>query len=177
MYVDSEVQPKTLPCRHIPISLKDKVKVELDTLAQQGVIVPIEEPTPWVSQMAVVKKPNGKLRICINPQPLNEALQREHYKMPTLDDVLPSLHNAKVFSKLDVKEAFWHIRLDEDSSRMTTMITLFGRYRWQRLPFGLKVSSEVFQKRLTDALCDLEGVVCVADDIIVVGVGETKEKA
>ena len=175
--MDSEVQPKTLPCRRIPISLKDKVKVELDTLVQRGIIVPIEEPTPWVSQMAVVKKPNGKLLICIDPQPLNEALQREHYKMPTLDDVLPSLHNAKVFSKLDVKEAFWHIRLDEDSSRMTTMITPFGRYRWQRLPFGLKVSSEVFQKRLTDALCDLEGVVCVADDIIVVGVGETKEKA
>ena len=71
---------------------------------------------------------------------------------------------------MDVKEAFWHIRLDEESSRMTTMITPFGRYRWQRLPFGLKV-------RLTDALCDLEGVVCVADDIVVVGVGETKEKA
>ena len=57
----------------------------------------------------------------------------------------------------------------EGSNRMMTMITPFGRYRWQRLPFGLKVSSEVFQKRLTDALCDLEGVVCVADAITVVG--------
>ena len=60
--------------------------------------------------MAVVKK-RIKMRICIAPQPLNEALLRKHYKMPTLDDVLPHLHNAKIHSKLDVKEAFWHVNL------------------------------------------------------------------
>ena len=96
--------------------------------------------------------------------------------MPTLEDVLPKLHKAKVFTKLDVKEAFWHIKLDAQSRELTTMITPFGRYRWARLPFGLKVSSEVFQKRLKDALCDLQGVTCVADDIIVIGCGDTREK-
>ena len=69
------------------------------------------------------------------PQPLNAVLMHEHFKMPTLDDVLPSLHNARVFTKLDVKEAFWHVRLDEQSSLLTTMITPFGRFRWARLPF------------------------------------------
>ena len=61
------------------------------------------EPTEWVSQMAVVHKPNGKLRICIDPQPLNAALKREYYRLPVLDAVLPKLKNAKVFSKLDVR--------------------------------------------------------------------------
>ena len=88
--------------------------------------------------MAVVRKPSGKLRICIDPQSLNEALKREHYKLPTLEDVLPTLSNAKVFSKFNV-EAFWHITLDDESSFLTTMATPFGRYRWLRLPFGLKV--------------------------------------
>lgn len=92
--------------------------------------------------------------------------------MPTLEDVLPLLNNAKVFTKLDVKEAFWHVRLDEESSFLTTMITPFGRYRWARLPFGLTVSSEFFQKKLNDALSGLIG-----DDIVVVGRGETKELA
>ncbi|CAB3978194.1 Hypothetical predicted protein [Paramuricea clavata] len=78
--------------------------------------------------MAVVKKPNGSLRICIDPQPLNAALQREHYKLPTLDDVLPSLIQARVFSKLDVKQAYWHVQLDNESSLLITMITPFGRY-------------------------------------------------
>ena len=78
---------------------------------------------------------DGSLRICIDPQPLYAVSMREHFKMPTLDDVLPSLYNAIDFTKLDVKEAFWHVRLDEQSSLLTTMITPFGRFRWARLPF------------------------------------------
>ena len=177
LQVDAEVKPRTLPCRRVPFSLKTQVKEELDRLVDRGVLVPISEPTEWVSQMAIVQKSNGKLRICIDPQPLNVALKREHYKLPTLDDVLPSLCHAKLFSKLDVKEAFWHVKLGEEASKLTTMITPFGRYRWARLPFGLKVSSEIFQKRLINALSDLPGVICVADDLVVIGCGETIAQA
>ena len=150
------------------------MKAELDILVKRGVLVPVEEPTQWVSQMAVVREQNGKLRLCIDPQPLNQALLREHYKLATLDDVLPNMNNSKMFSKLDVQEAFWHVELDAASSLLTTMITPYGRYRWARLPFGLKVSSEVFQKKLNDALESIAGVICVADDIIVTGCGATK---
>ena len=150
---------------------------ELNNLVERGVLIPVTEPTQWVSQMAVVRKSNGKLRICIDPQPLNEALMREHYKLPTVDDVLPMLHDAKVFSKLDVKEAFWHVRLDEESSKLTTMITPFGRFRWVRLPFGLKVSSEIFQRKLMDALSGLDGAFTIADDIIIAGCGRTESEA
>ena len=87
--------------------------------------------------MAVVEKPNGKLRICIDPQPLNVAVKREHYRLPVFDDILPELRKAQVFSKLDVKHAFWHVKLDDESSKLITMITPYGRYRWNRLPFGL----------------------------------------
>ena len=91
---------------------------------------------PWVGQMAIVEKPNHTLRICIDPQPLNLALKRKHYELPTLDDILPQLHQAKLFSKIHVKQAFWHVRLDEKSSKLTTMSTPCGRYRWKKLPFG-----------------------------------------
>ena len=67
------------------------------------------------------------------------------------------------------------MKLDEESSKLTTMITPSGRYRWARLPFGLKVSSEHFQKHLHHTIADLNGVVCVADDIIIVGCGTTEE--
>ena len=73
--------------------------------------------------------------------------------------------------------AFWHIRLDEESNLFTTMATPFGQYRWKRLPFGLKVSSEIFQKRLLQALEGLNGILCVADDIVVIGQGATKKAA
>ena len=176
--VERDAKPKALPSRRIPIALQQEVKDQLDSLVERGVLVPVEEPTPWVSQMAITRKDSdGSLRICIDPQALNAVLVRERYKLPTLDDILPKLQQAKVFSKLDVKEAFWHVRLDKESSLLTTMGTPFGRYRWARLPFGLSVSSEIFQRRLTQALEGLDGVVCVADDIIVYGSGETNADA
>ena len=115
--------------------------------------------------------------LCIDSRPLNKALKREHYKLPTLDDVLPEFKDANIFTKLDVKEAFWHIKLDEESSKLTTMITPFGRVRWTRMPFGLNVSSEIFQRHLATALDDLPGLINVADDILVIGNGTTKEQA
>ena len=102
---------------------------------------------------------------------------REHYKLPTVDDVLPMLRDAKVFSKLDVKNAYWHVCLDEQSSLLTIMITPFGRFRWARLPFGLKVSSEIFQRHLTEALSGLDGIFPIADDITVAGCSVSKNEA
>ena len=127
--------------------------------------------------MAVVHKPSGKLRICIDPQPLNAALKREHYKLPVFDDVLSKLKDAKVFSKLAVREVYWHVRLDEESRKLTTMITLIGRYRWKRLRFGLKVSSEIFHRKLDETLGGLDGVFSVVDDVVVAGCGQTMEEA
>lgn len=97
--------------------------------------------------------------------------------MPTLDNVLLKLNKARIFSKLDVQEAYYHIRLDKESSRLTTMITPFGLYRWMKLPFGIKVASKIFQKRLQDALGDLDGMFMIADDIVIAGCGETDEIA
>jgi len=175
--VDPESPAKTLPCRKIPIAIQDDVKREIDSLVEREILVPVTEPTKWVSQMAVVHKANGKLRICIDPQPLNTALMREHFKLPILDDVLPKISHAKYFSKLDVKDSYWHVELDDASSKLTTMITPFGRFRWARLPFGLKVSSEIFQRKLSEALGDLEGVFTIADDIVVAGCGRNDSDA
>ena len=176
--IDGNTQPKVLPCRKIPLAIEESVKEELDRLVEKGVLVPVtEEPTVFVSQMAVVHKPSGKLRICIDPQLLNAALKREHYKLPVFDDVLPKLKDAKVFSKLDMREAYWPVRLDEESSKLTTMITPSGWYGWKRLPFGLKVSSEIFQRKLDEALGGLEGVFSVDDDVVVAGCGQTMEEA
>ena len=144
---------KVLPSRRLPVALQKSVKAELDTFVKRGVLILVEEPTPWVNQMAVIHKHNDKLRLCIDPQSLNEALMREHYKLPNLDEVLTNLNNVKVFSNVDVQEVFRYVELGTESTKLTTMITPFGRYRWDRLPFGLEVvSSEIFQKRLKEAL-------------------------
>ncbi|CAC5391513.1 unnamed protein product [Mytilus coruscus] len=146
--VDENIPAKTLPSRKLPLSLQDDVKKEIDKLVERQVLIPVTEPSKWVSQMAVVRKPNGKLRICIDLQPLNTALMREHYKLPTLDDVLPKLANAKIFSRLDVREAYWHVKLDKESSDLTTMITtIWAIPLGDETSFGLKVSSLNFSTK------------------------------
>ena len=69
------------------------------------------------------------------------------------------------------------MQLDTQSSLLTTTTTPFGRYRWTRLPFGLKVSSEIFQRKLNEALSGFNGVICIADDLLVMGCGNTREEA
>ncbi|KAL9964255.1 hypothetical protein ACROYT_G027871 [Oculina patagonica] len=117
-----------------------------------------------VSQIVVAVKKSVELRDCIDPKPLNAALKREHYQIPVIDDSLPDLTDARVFTTADLALAFWHLELDHESSMLTTFATPYGRYRWLRLPFGLSVSSEIFQKRLHQELDGLPGVKCIADD-------------
>lgn len=71
------------------------------------------EPTDWVSSVVVVRKPTGKIRVCIDPTNLNKAIKRHHYPSPTIEDVLPKLNKAKIFSLLDAKDGFWQVELDE----------------------------------------------------------------
>ena len=175
--VDESIKPTIAPSCRVPLALKSKVKEELNRLTDAGVITPVEEPTSWCSRLLVATKKSGALRICIDPRPLNRALKREHHTLPTLEDVLPLLSKGRIFSKLDLRNAFWHVCLDEESSKLTTFQTPSGRYRWLRLPFGTSVSSELFQKRLEQTLEDLVGVIGVTDDIIVYGEGDNDEEA
>ena len=79
--------------------------------------------------MVAVPKKNGKLRICLDPKDLNRAIQRENYQLPTVEDIATRLHGAKVFTVMDVRNGFWHVSLDDESSYLTTFQTPFGRYR------------------------------------------------
>jgi hypothetical protein len=115
--VDPLVSPVRMPLRRLPVALRDRIETELQRLTADNIIAPITEPTPWVSALLVVTKSNGGLRICIDPKPLNKALKRCTYYMPTIDDILPKLAGVKVFSTVDIKHAFWHLRLSDTSSR------------------------------------------------------------
>ena len=72
----------------------------------------------------------GKLRVCIDPRDLNRAMKRPKYQMPTVDEVLPKLARAKVFTVLDAKDGFYQVKLDKESSLLITFWTPFGRYRY-----------------------------------------------
>ena len=127
-----------------------KVKTELGNMEKQGVISPVTEPTSWCSGIVVVPKPNGSVRICVDLTHLSKAVQREVHPMFSVDKNLAKLGQGKIFSKLDAKSGFWQIPLCPESRLLTTFITPFGRFCFNRLPFGISSASEIFQWTMSD---------------------------
>ena len=144
-------------------------------MVASGILAPVTEPTEWVSSMLVIVKPN-KLRICLDPRDLNKAIRREHYQMPTVEEVATRLSQAKKFTVVDAKDGFWQKRLDTESSYKTTFNTPFGRYRWNRMPFGISSAPEVWQRTMHEFVEDLEGVEVIADDFLIAGFANTEHE-
>ena len=109
------------------------------------------------------------IRICVDLTKLNQSVRRERHMLPSVEQTLAQLGGATVFSKLDANSGFWQIELTKESSQLTTFITPFGRYCFNRLPFGITSASEHFQKGMSEILQGLEGVVCLIGDILVYG--------
>ncbi|UYV65921.1 K02A2.6-like [Cordylochernes scorpioides] len=139
---------------------------ELQRMKRMGMIQEVDGPTEWVNSFTLVKKPNGQLQICLDPTELNKFINREHFQLPTLDEILPKLKNAKYFSVLDARNGFWQIKLHPDSTDLTTFITPFGRYKFLTLPFGLSSAPEVFQKRINEYFEVIEGTEMYFDDFL-----------
>ena len=76
-------------------------------MEETGIITKVTEPTDWVNSLVVVEKPNRKLHICLDPKDLNAAIKRPHYPMPTLEDALSKMTDAKFFSKMDARSEYW----------------------------------------------------------------------
>lgn len=174
--VNPEISPIIQAPRRHPLEKQAKLKDELEKLLKEGVIVKEEEHTDWCSNVMLLER-NGKTRLVLDPIPLNKALLRPNYQFPTIEEVLPAINKAKVFSKLDARKGFWQVVLDEESSKLTTFWTPFGRYRWIRMPFGISPAPEIFQHKQNEVLNGLKGVEVMADDLLVYGVGDTMEQA
>ncbi|CAB4011562.1 Transposon Ty3-I Gag-Pol poly [Paramuricea clavata] len=155
--------------RKVPHPLIPKVEAELQSMLKQNVISPVTVPTEWCSGMVCVPKPNGKVRICVDLTQLNKAVKREIHPMPSVDESLSKLGQGKVFSKLDANSGFWQVPLDEQSRLLTTFITPFGRFCFNRLPFGICSAPEIFQRTMSGILKGLDGTICQMDDVLIGG--------
>ena len=158
--------------RRLPLPMKQKVEEELKSLQEKDIIRPVTTPTDWCAPIVAVPKPSGKIRLCVDYTKLNESVRRENFPLPTTDELLAQLDGATVFSKLDCNQGFHQIPLSVESQELTTFITPFGRFCYQRLPFGISSGPEIFHREMTHILSGIQGVICDIDDILVGGRGQ-----
>ena len=170
------IYPNAQPVQHVPrrvaVVLRPKLRETLKDLVEQDVIAPVTTPTPWIRSVVVVPRRNGKLRVCLDPKDLNNGTQRENYPLLTIEEIATRPLGAKAFTLLVVRNGFWYVKLEDESSYLTTFHTPFGRYQWKRVPFGVSSEPEVFQRKMHEFAEGLAGIEGVADDFLVVEFGD-----
>lgn len=143
----SDAVPVIQHQRKIPFSLHDKLKEILLSLESKIIISKVDYPTQWVNSLMLVEKPDKSLRLCIDPKPLNKYILREHFQIPTNNDIVSKLTGLCLFSVVDMKDGFWQVALDGNSADLCTINTPFERNRFNCLPFGIASAPEIFQRK------------------------------
>ena len=178
---DIKVDPTVPPVQHarrkVPIESKAAIEEAIDYMVKQDILEPQIEPTPWVSSVTYPVKPTGEVRPCLDVRDLNNAIIRENHKPQTVEEIAHQLAGAVVFTKADALKAFLQVHLTEESSKLLVINTHKGRYRFKRMPFGAKMSQDVFQMKMDLIMERCPGVISIHDDIVVYRVSEEDHDA
>ena len=162
--IDPTATPVVHGPRRQPAALLPKIASKLKEMEKEGHLAKVTQPTDWVNSM-VVSSRGDKIRICLDPGDLNKAVKREHYPIPTVEEI----PDAKVFTVLDAKSGYLQMKLDYESSLLTTMNTPIGRYRWLKVPFGIKSAPEMYQRTMNEMLEGIDHAYAIMDDILITG--------
>ncbi|PIK43243.1 hypothetical protein BSL78_19881 [Apostichopus japonicus] len=119
--------------------------------------------------VVVVPKPSGDIRLCVDKRLANQAVIRERYPIPTIEEIIHNMNDSSLFSKLDLNMGFHQIGLSEDSRAITTFVTHTGLYRYKRLMFGISSAPELYQHIIQQVVSGCDGTHNISDDIIVHG--------
>ncbi|XP_037083880.1 uncharacterized protein K02A2.6-like [Pollicipes pollicipes] len=159
--------PTAYRLRRLPLSVRKEVSAELQRLLQAGVIEKVDA-SEWVSPLAVSRRKDGRIRICVDLRGPNAQIVAEVHPLPTIDELESKLCGS-VYSRIDLKTAYHQLRLHKDSRNVTAFLTPDGLMRYTRVPFGLVSSGSAFQKLLSSLLEGIPGCGHYLDDILVSG--------
>ena len=169
IHLHDDAKPVIHAPHKCPIAMHLFVHEKLDEFLEQEIIIPVTEPTDWVSSLAYSWKANGKLWVCSDPKDLNAAICHDHYCTPTLDEITYELGGSTHFTKLDGTSSYLCVVLDYKSSLLTKFNTPWGCYRFICLPWGLACAQEIFQWMMDQILEWCKGITGITDDVIIQG--------
>jgi len=124
---------------------------------------------PFSSHILMARKPGGGLRFCVDYRKLNAITQKDRYPIPPVDELMERISGAKIFTKLNIRQAFHRIRPDPKSEDLTTFRTRYGTYKHRVVPFGLNNGLAAFQRFTNDTLMDYldEFVTAFVGDLLI----------
>eukprot|EP00731_Ephydatia_muelleri_P000767 Em0001g767a len=174
IHVNETATPLFFKPRAVPYAVREKVEKELERLEKLGVIEAIQF-SEWAAPVVPVVKCDGSIRLCGDYKlTVNRVANLECYPLPRIDDLLASLGKGKIFSKLDLANAYLQLALEDESKKYVTITTHKGLYRYNRLPFGVASAPAIFQRTMENLLRDISNVVVYLDDILVSGSTEAE---
>ncbi|MGX9987631.1 reverse transcriptase family protein, partial [Soonwooa purpurea] len=152
--------------RSVPFASIQKIDEELDRLVKTGILTPIDY-SEWAAPTVYVKKKSKDIRVCADfSTGLNAALKDHHYPLPSPEEVFTKLNGGRIFSKIDLSEAYLQIPVEEESSKLLCITTHKGLFKFNRLAFGIKVAPAIFQQIIDTLLSGLDFSIGYLDDIL-----------
>ena len=163
--------PYVAPICSVAHALQEPLRLELEKLVDEGILckLKIVEKSEWLNSFVCVRKPNGSIRLCLDPTHLNKYIVCPHHNSKTLDDILPKLTGARKFSIVDSTKSFFNLSLTKKASLLTTFGTMYGCYCYPRVPMGASLSSDVYQFKIDEVFQDIPQCEGIADDIVIFG--------
>lgn len=165
--IDNTVTPTKNAYFNVPARFREEARARLNEMMAQGIIEEVVSAPRWISGMSLVPKGKSDFRLVVNMRGPNKAIQRSFHHLPTVDEMKVQLAGAAIFTKLDIKNAFHHLELDEESRELTTFQTESGMRRFTRLMFGVNCAPEIFQRMMERKLTGIEGVIVFIDDVLI----------
>ena len=174
VHLKSGAVPSWKKARPVPYHYRELVEEALDKLVGDDIIEPVNSSS-WAAPIVPVLKADKKsMRICVDFKELNKNIACDQYPLPRVDEILAVVGKSKIFSKIDLKDAYLQVPVDDESQELLVINTHKGLFKYKRLPFGLASSPAIFQRFISQLLMNIDGVVAFLDDILVGG--ENKEE-
>ncbi|XP_043229848.1 uncharacterized protein K02A2.6-like isoform X5 [Amphibalanus amphitrite] len=162
-------KPRFYKHRPPPLALKGQIEEELERQVKLGILEPVTT-SQWAAPIVPVKKRDGSIRLCGSYDlTVNVASALETYPLPRVEELFAVLSGGAKFTKIDLKEAYLQLELDEQSRKFTTVSTHKGLFQATRLVFGIKSAVAVFQREMENLLAGIPHTAIYLDDICVTG--------
>ena len=168
--IDPSIAPVQQAKYKVPIESKEGICAALDSMIASDILERQIEPTPWVNSATYPVKLTGEVRPCLDCVPLNKAIIRENHTLPMVEEIAHELAGARYFMKGDGYKAFLHVHLSKKSRELIVFGTnTHGRLQYKRMPFGMKMSQDMFQIQMDRILEQYPGMIGIHDDVIIYG--------